>query len=269
MPDRLPTYALAHGGGPWPWMENAMGVDWQPLRDALAAIPSELPSAPRAIVMISAHWEEDDFRLQTSARPPMLYDYWGFPEHTYSIDYPAPGAPDVAAEVAQLLDEHGIPTSNDPDRGFDHGTFVPMHVMYPEADVPLVQLSIRRDYDPAAHLALGRALAPLRDRGVLLVASGLPSFHDLSTMGPASAGAAKAFDDWLTETMVEHSGDDRSARLLEWDRAPSARQAHPREDHFIPLLVAVGAAEGDTGVRQYHEDDSMGGWMASSGYRLG
>ncbi len=266
---RLPTYAIAHGGGPWPWAKDAMGVDWQPLEDALAAIPAEVGTTPRAILMISAHWETPAFRLQTSPQPPMLYDYWGFPEHTYDVQYPAPGAPDVAAEVTAALEAHGIATSDDPDRGFDHGTFVPMHVMYPHADVPLVQLSIRQDYDPAAHLAVGRALAPLRDRGILIVASGLPSYHDLSHMGPASQTASREFDAWLTETMVQHSGEARSSRLLEWDRAPSARQAHPREDHFIPLLVAVGAAEDDAGHRQYHEDDSMGGWTASSGYRLG
>lgn len=265
----LPTYAISHGGGPWPWMKDAMGVDWQPLEEALAAIPDELGATPRAVLMITAHWEEGDFRLQTNAQPPMLYDYWGFPEHTYTIQYPAPGAPDVAHEVMELLEQHGLATSPDPDRGFDHGTFVPMQVMYPDAEMPLVQLSIRRDYDPDAHLALGRALAPLRDRGILIVASGLPSFHDLSKLGPQSSAAAHSFDEWLTDTMVNHHGDERSERLRMWDRAPAAREAHPREDHFIPLLVAVGAAEGEAGSLQYHEDESMGGWMASSGYRLG
>ncbi|MEQ9161664.1 MAG: class III extradiol ring-cleavage dioxygenase, partial [Ilumatobacter fluminis] len=143
------------------------------------------------------------------------------------------------------------------------------YVMYPDAEVPVFQLSMLRGYDPAAHLAAGRALAPLRDEGVLIVGSGLPSFHDLSKFGPASSRPSIEFDDWLTETMVEFTGAERSERLLDWAKAPSARVCHPREDHFIPLLVAVGAAEDEPGVRQYHEDGFMGGHTASSGYRIG
>ena len=265
---KLPTYAISHGGGPWPWIKDLMGVDWEPLESALAAIPDEVGTTPRAILMISGHWEAPTFRVQTNPKPPMVYDYGGFPEFTYHITYPAPGAPDVAERVMELLNNAGLRSDPDPDRGFDHGMFAPMKVIYPDAEVPVIQLSMIHGYDPATHVAAGRALAPLRDEGVLIIASGLPSYHDLSNMGPASAAPSTDFDTWLTETMVELKGQERTTRLLNWDHAPSARRAHPREDHFIPLLVAVGAAEDDPGFRHYHETAAMG-YTTSSGYRLG
>ncbi|MDW3214777.1 MAG: class III extradiol ring-cleavage dioxygenase [Ilumatobacteraceae bacterium] len=265
---RLPVYAISHGGGPWPWIKDLMPVDWAPLERSLRAIPSEVGETPRAVLVVSGHWEESAFTVQTSAKPPMLYDYGGFPDFTYRIEYPAPGSPDLAERTVELLAAAGLPVARDDRRGFDHGVFAPLYVMYPDADVPVFQLSMQHGYDPAAHLAAGRALAPLRDEGVLIVGSGLPTFHDLSKFGLGSSEPSIRFDDWLTETMVEYSGAERSERLLHWASAPSARECHPREDHFVPLLVAAGAAEGDPGVRQYHEDGFMGGHTASSGYRL-
>lgn len=269
MPTRLPTYAISHGGGPWPWIKDLMPVDWTQLEQSLQTIPAELDTVPKAILVVTAHWEANSFTVQGSERPPMIYDYGGFPPETYSIRYPAPGDPAVADRVVELLDAAGLPHDRDDERGFDHGTFVPMHVMYPEAQVPIVQLSILRSFDPELHLAAGRALAPLRDEGVLIVGSGLPSYHDLSSMGPASQTPSRVFDEWLTDTMVGHSGEERSARLADWSSAPMARAAHPREDHLIPLLVAVGAAEGDRGFRNYHEEASLGGYTTASAYRLG
>ena len=268
MTTTLPTYAIAHGGGPWPWMKDRMPIDWTPLEAALQSIPTELGNPPRAVLMVTAHWEAPAFTVQTNPAPGMLYDYWGFPDDTYDIVYGAPGEPAVAARVVELLTAAGIDAGVDPDRGFDHGTFVPAFVMYPEAQVPVVQLSIRQDFEPEAHLELGRALAPLRDEGVLIVGSGLPSYHNLSAMGPASADPSRRFDTWLTETM-SRTGAERSDLLASWTDAPAARIAHPREDHFLPLLVAVGAAEDDEAVRNYHEPDSFGGSTTSSGYRLG
>ena len=264
----LPTYAIAHGGGPWPWIKDAMPVDWSELERSLAAIPSEIAETPRAVLMVTAHWEADAFTVGTHPRPPMLYDYWGFPPQTYEIEYPAPNDLQIADRVIELLAGAGLPTDRDPERGFDHGTFVPAYVMYPDADVPIVQMSIRGNFDPAEHLAAGRALAPLRDEGVLIIGSGLPSYHDLSNMGPASTEPSREFDSWLTETIVGHVGVDRADRLRAWAAAPSARRAHPREEHLIPLLVAVGAADAESGVRQYHEAAMMGATV-SSGYRLG
>ena len=266
---RLPTYAISHGGGPWPWIKDMLPGDLTPLEDSLKAIPAEIGVTPRAVLMVSAHWETSEFTVQSHPSPPMLYDYGGFPDFTYQLQYPAPGSPEVAAEVVELLGAAGITVEvEDQGRGFDHGVFVPLAVTYPDADVPVVQFSVRRDFDPAAHLAVGRALAPLRDRGVLIVGSGFPSYHDLSNFGAGATEPSRQFDTWLTETMVDHAGPERSARLERWADAPSARQAHPREEHLVPLLVAVGAAEGEAGVRQYHQRGFMGA-IDSSAYRLG
>lgn len=265
----LPTYAIPHGGGPWPWIKHLLPWDMQELEDGLAAIPAELDSPPSAVLVVTAHWEAPVFTVQGNPAPPMLYDYGGFPPETYEIQYPAPGHPELANRVGELLTAAGIPNARDDARGFDHGTFVPMFVMFPEANVPIVQLSLLEGLDPEQHLAAGRALAPLREEGVLIVASGLPSYHNLAQLGPASAGPSKAFDQWLTETVVEHTGEARSRRLTAWGDAPAARDAHPREEHLIPLLVAVGAAESEIGVRVHHEHQTPDRDTTSSGYRVG
>jgi aromatic ring-opening dioxygenase catalytic subunit (LigB family) len=193
----------------------------------------------------------------------MEYDYHGFPEHTYRIRYPAPGAPLLAQRVAALLQAAGLPAALDPARGFDHGTFAPLAVMYPQADVPVLQLSLKHGHDPAEHLAAGRALAPLRDEGVLIVGSGL-SFHNLRLRGPGATAPSALFDAWLRETLEEHTATERSARLLQWAQAPAARVAHPQEDHLLPLMVAVGAAEADAAATVYHETMAWTGWTVSS-----
>ena len=263
---RMPTYFLSHGGGPWPWLEGAFRRQFDTLERQLTALPSELPQRPKAVLVVTGHWEEPQFTVGAAQRPGMVYDYGGFPEHTYAIKYEAPGSPQLASRVKELLERAGIKAAMDPERGFDHGTFVPLAVMFPGADVPVVQLSLREGYDPEEHLALGRALAPLRDEGVLIVGSGL-SWHNLRMFGPAARAPSEAFDAWLDEAMRAPAGE-RSERLRKWDTAPGARQAHPREDHFVPLMVAVGAAEGEAATRVYHERDFMGGVTASS-YRFG
>ena len=263
---KLPTYFISHGGGPWPWMDGSFRRQYDRLDASLSAIAREVGGRPRAILVVSGHWEEDRFTVQAASAPGMIYDYGGFPPHTYSIRYPSPGAPDVAQRVKDLLGAAAIPAELDTERGYDHGTFVPMRSMYPAADVPVLQLSIKSGYDPEEHLAAGRALAPLRDEGVLVVASGL-SYHNLRLFGPAAKAPSEAFDAWLGQA-VALPAKERSAALLEWDRAPAARVAHPREDHFIPLLVAVGAAGDEPAERVYHEQGFMGGVTASS-YRFG
>ena len=265
----LPTYAIAHGGGPWPWIKDQMGIDWEPLETSLAAIPHELDVRPTAILMVTAHWETRTFALGSHPAPGMLYDYGGFPPETYTIEYSAPGDPGTATAAAELLRDAGLPAGLDPERGFDHGTFVPAFVMYPDASVPVVQMSVRADFDPEAHLAAGRALAPLRERGVMIVGSGYPSYHNLSAMGPAAHEHSVAFDGWLTDTIVGRTGADRLDRLRDWTGAPSARIAHRREEHFLPLLVAAGAAESEEAVAQYHETNARGIGIASSSYRFG
>ena len=238
---RLPTYFISHGGGPWTHMKRHGDTMYDALEASLQAIPREIGMKPAAVLVISGHWEESDFTVMSNPNPPMIYDYSGFPAHTYEIRYNAPGSPSVAGRVCELLGAGGLPVRLDAQRGYDHGTFVPLYAMYPAADVPVLQLSVQHGYDPATHVAVGRALAPLRDEGVLIIGSGL-SYHNLRQMGPTAHGASKAFDDWLQDALIKSNPQDRLTRLLAWDRAPAARQAHPREDHLIPLMVAVGAA---------------------------
>jgi aromatic ring-opening dioxygenase catalytic subunit (LigB family) len=262
----LPTYFISHGGGPWPWMKKEMGNAYAQLEAALADMPRQIGRRPDAILMVSAHWEAPAFTVMGNPKPPMIYDYGGFPEHTYHVHYDAPGSPELARRVQGLIEAAGLPASLDAERGFDHGMFSPMAAIYPNADVPVVQLSLKRGLDPAEHLALGRALAPLRNENVLIVGSGL-SYHNLRNFGPQAREPSKAFDDWLAAT-VDAAPPQRIERLLDWSSAPAARIAHPREEHLIPLMVAVGAAEQDAGKRIYHEDTFMGG-IAVSSYRFG
>lgn len=255
----------AHGGGPWPSVPD-MRAGFANLERSLVEMVAAFPERPRAILMVSGHWESDAVRVMASARPGMVYDYSGFPPHTYAIVYPAPGAPDVAAQAAELLAQAGIAAALDAGQGFDHGTFAPMAVMYPDADMPLIQLSILRSYDPAQHMAIGRALAPLREEGVAIIGSGL-SFHNLRLFGPEAKVPSEAFDAWLDHALGLPA-NAREEAVIGWEAAPYARVCHPREDHLVPLFVALGAARGDAAQRIYHDVGLMGGVTASS-YRFG
>ena len=264
---RLPTYFISHGGGPWPWMKKEMGSTYDKLAAALADLPSQIGRRPQAVLMVSAHWEAPAFTVMTSPRPSMIYDYGGFPAHTYKVRYDAPGDPELARRVFALIEGAGLPAAIDAERGFDHGSFSPLAVIYPQADVPVVQLSLRSGLDAAEHLALGRALAPLRCEDVLIVGSGL-SYHNLRNFGPQAHDVSKDFDDWLDQAVVQARPTDRARQLQAWPAAPAARHAHPREEHLIPLMVAAGAADGEAGERIYHEDSFMGGLVVSS-FRFG
>jgi aromatic ring-opening dioxygenase catalytic subunit (LigB family) len=251
---RLPVAYLPHGGGPWPFVDLGMGApaELDALATYLRSLKSLAPTKPRAVVMISAHWEEPQPTVMTSPRPPMLYDYYGFPEEAYRITWPAPGHPEVAARVRELLGAAGLPSGASADRGFDHGTFVPMKLTWPDADMPTVQLSLKEGLDPAEHLAIGRALAPLRDEGVLLLGSGM-SFHNMRAFRQDRAqvqSMSGTFDNWLAETTALDPAE-RDRRLTAWASAPGARLAHPREEHLLPLMVIAGAAGADRGRVAY------------------
>lgn len=265
MSKRMPTYFISHGGGPWPWLPDMRRM-LHSLEVSLANMPAEIGETPKAILMISGHWEERDFAVMASPAPGMVYDYGGFPPFTYQIKYAAPGAPALAERTAALLRAAGLPTHLDGSRGFDHGTFAPMQVMYPQADVPLYQVAIRHGYSPDEHIALGRALAPLRDEGVVIVGSGL-SYHNLRLFGPGAKQPSAAFDAWLDAAMSAEPSE-RLELLRQWDSAPAARICHPQEDHLIPLMAAVGAAENEAATRVYHDTNVFGGVTASS-YRFG
>ena len=245
-------------------MDDASRAAYAKLEASLADMPRQLREKPRAVLMISAHWEEREFTVMSGARPPMIYDYGGFPDYTYHIHYDAPGDPVLAARVKSLLDGAGIPAHLDAERGFDHGAFTPLRVIYPDADVPIVQLSLKRGLDPATHLAMGRAIAPLRDEGVLIVGSGL-SYHNLRQFfSPAAYGPSREFDAWLNAALLGGSAADRDKLLASWESAPSARAAHPRAEHLLPLMVAAGAAGDDMAELAYHEKDFLGGITVSS-----
>lgn len=265
---RLPTYFISHGGGPWPWLDGPFRATFDKLEQSLFAIRRELAEAPRAVLVITGHWEEDGFAVSSGESPGMVYDYYGFPEHTYHIRYAAPGSPALAARVAQLLEGGGVPVRLDPERGYDHGTFSLMKPLYPEERMPLVQLSIDRRYDPARHLEIGKLLAPLRDEGVLIIGSGL-TYHNLREMrGTGGQVPSRLFDDWLQHALVGSSPAEREQQLLEWEKAPMARAAHPQEDHLVPLMVAVGAAWDEPAETVYYQNDLMGVITASS-FRFG
>lgn len=265
MTSRLPTYFVSHGGGPWPWMAD-MREMLASLDTALADMPRQIGRTPKAVLIITAHWEERAFTLSSSPAPGMVYDYGGFPAHTYSVVYPAPGAPELATRVQGLLQEAGLPVALDSERGYDHGTFVPLAVMYPDAQVPVLQMSLRAGLDPAEHIALGRALAPLRDEDVLIVGSGL-SYHNLRNFGAGGRAPSKAFDVWLQDVMAAAPAV-RAEALVNWESAPAARICHPREEHLLPLMVAVGAAYDDAAECVYHDEAVFGGVTASS-FRFG
>lgn len=263
---RLPAYYLSHGGGPWPYMKRETGARYEKLEASLKAMRRELADRPQAALVVSAHWETPQFAVSSAARPGMVYDYSGFPAHTYSVVYAAPGSPTLAARAAALLEAGGLACRSDPDRGFDHGTFSLMQPLYPEADLPIVQLSVRADLDPEAHLAAGRALAPLRDEGVVIIGSG-SSYHNLRQRGGEAVEPSRRFDAWLQETLAAPRAE-RWARLAQWELAPAGRIAHPREEHLLPLMVAVGAAGDDPAAATYHQQDFGGVWTLSS-FRFG
>jgi aromatic ring-opening dioxygenase catalytic subunit (LigB family) len=247
-PMQMPTLFVPHGAGPCFFMEWNPADAWDKMAAFLKGIAATLPQRPRAIVLISGHWLERQPMVTASANPELIYDYNGFPAHTYELRYPAPGDPALAARLVELLGQAGIAAGEDPQRGYDHGTFIPLKVMFPDADVPVVQLSLRSDLNARAHLEIGHAIAPLRDEGVLIVGSGM-SFHNMRGYGnPRFAPISDEFDHWLSEAIAAPP-DRRDMLLQQWDEAPSARLCHPprAEEHLLPLMVAAGAAANSSG----------------------
>ncbi len=252
---RMPVLFVPHGAGPCFFMDWSPADTWTRMGAFLKGIAHTLPATPRAIVLVSGHWLEPAFSTTGHARPGLIYDYNGFPPHTYELTYPAPGEPELAARIVQQLQEGGQPARVDPARGYDHGMFIPLKLMFPKADIPVIQLSLRRDLDPAAHIQAGRALAALRDEGVLIVGSGM-SFHNMRGYGdPRYTPVSATFDTWLTAA-VESATPRREALLADWTSAPHARDSHPPggEEHLLPLLVAAGAGSGSQGRKVYSEE---------------
>ncbi len=222
---------------------------WDKMAEYLKGLAASLAETPRAVLVISGHWENPVAVVHRGAKHTLLFDYYGFPEHTYRLTYPAPGSPEVAARVKELLPEIGV----EDRRGLDHGVFVPFKLIYPDAKMPIVQLSLEENLNAERHLEIGRALAPLRDEGVLMVGSGM-SYHNLRYFfvdDPRVSGPAEEFDQWLGEAVAD--AGTREEKLARWSEAPGAMLCHPRPEHLLPLMVAAGAAQGEAAVREYHE----------------
>lgn len=249
---RLPVFFIPHGGGPCFFMDWTPAGVWDGMASYLENFAADLDGQISSVLVISAHWEEDPLRITAGSAPDLIYDYYGFPAHTYDLKWPAPGNPALAKSLADRLAQGGVPAILDPDRGFDHGVFIPFLLAFPDASLPTVQLSLSASLSPALHYQIGELIAPLRDEGVLIVGSGM-SFHDVGAlMGRKSVAGAAAFDDWLGSAMASQP-ERRKHELLNWDKAPAARLSHPREEHLLPLLVAAGSAGSDIGQRDYHE----------------
>lgn len=240
----MPTKPLArvlylpHGGGPLPLFGDASHGE---MIRFLKEIPRRL-GVPATILVISAHWEETRPTLTNAAHPGMLYDYYGFPAEMYQIRYPAPGQPQLAQRLANII-AASQPAQLDARRAFDHGLYVPLMLMYPDAKIPCIQLSLLKSLNPAEHIALGKSIAVLREENVLIIGSGM-SFHNLPAFFNTGNGSDEKFDRWLIETCtsLHLSLAEREQRLIDWESAPSARFCHPREDHLLPLHVCLGAA---------------------------
>jgi 4,5-DOPA dioxygenase extradiol len=240
--DKAQIVYFSHGGGPLPILGDP---GHKAMIDFMTQLPSQL-KMPEAILVISAHWEESAATLLGAKAPAMFYDYYGFPDEAYEITYPAPGSPELADRIAGLMRKNNIPTRIDPRRGFDHGLFIPLKMMYPQADIPALQLSLLRGLNPSAHIALGKALQELMNENIMVIGSGF-SFHNMGAFqweGPGRPDPANdAFQDWLIETCTGPlPQSEREGRLIAWQKAPSARYCHPREEHLLPVHVCLGMA---------------------------
>jgi aromatic ring-opening dioxygenase catalytic subunit (LigB family) len=271
---RFPVYFIPHGGGPWPFMEFPKGehgkAPWDDLAAFLRGLADEVGRKPKAILMVSGHWENEPVpTVSSAAAPGMLFDYYNFPPHTYALSYPAPGSPTLAARARALLAAAGIESAENTERGYDHGVFIPLMLVYPDSDVPVTMMSLKNTLDVASHVAIGKALEPLRDEDVLIIASGM-SYHNMRMFRqaePAHVQQAIRFDQWLAEAVTIDDIDARASKLASWDQNPDALACHvPDHDHLVPLFVAAGAAGNDAG-RQVFQGHFLG--KPYSGFRFG
>ncbi|GHB69595.1 dioxygenase [Psychrosphaera saromensis] len=235
---------LSHGGGPMPLLGDPAHDE---MLDCLKGIAGQLQK-PSAIIVVSAHWEEDIPTITSNAAPDLIYDYYGFPQAAYDITYPCLGAPLLAEQLHASFTRSGIKSKLDPQRGLDHGVFVPLKVMFPEADIPCIQLSLVNTLDPSEHIKMGRAINQLDVDNLLIIGSGF-SFHNMKAFFAPETKEARAmnvsFERWLLATCSDKaiSESTRTELLTDWVQAPAARYCQPREEHLLPLHVCYGAAQ--------------------------
>jgi len=264
-----PSLYLPHGGGPcffmdWPGNPHL----WDNMANMLRSIPERIPQPPKAILLITAHWEAPVFTFAGGTQPRLEYDYYGFPPHTYELTYKAAGAPELAHKAASLLQDAGIQSVVDDNAPWDHGVFIPLKVAYPNEEVPVLAMSLKRGLNPAEHIAAGKALQSLRNDNVLIIGSGL-SYHNLRAFFAASPGdmeASKAFDAWLND-VTEQNSEARERALSNWTAAPSARQVHPREEHLLPMMIISGAGGEEPGSA-FYKDEVFGKAVSAIGFGL-
>ena len=234
---------IPHGGGPLPILGDLRHKE---IIKFLKNIKFRI-NKPSSIIIISAHWEEDEVNITSGEKPSLIYDYYGFPEESYKITYPAPGNSKLANKINNLLKAKDINSTLNPERGFDHGVFIPLKIMYPEASITCVQISLLKNLDPKKHIEMGKALSSLMDENILILGSGM-SFHNLNILLSGSESTDsdnaknKEFDDWLVNVCAgdKLNNVEKEKALIEWIKAPSARFCHPREEHLIPLHVCYG-----------------------------
>lgn len=254
-----PVLFLSHGGGPLPLLADPGHAGMLAAFEQIKQTLQQLAHKPDALLFISAHWETAQTTATTAASPGLYYDYYGFPAEAYALEYPVVGAPVLAQDIVSRLQQSGIHAGSDAERGLDHGVFVPALLLFPEADIPCLQLSLIKGLDAASHLALGKALRWLREQNVMIIGSGF-SFHNMREFfRPGSAQADElnlAFEQWLSDTMNLTDQSEREQRLINWSQAPGARFCHPREEHLMPLHVCAGAA--DTAITKHWQFKVLG-----------
>ncbi len=256
--EKMSIIYFSHGGGPLPILGDKS-------HKAMVEFMEDLPSAikqPDAIIVISAHWEENIATVSGSSNPAMFYDYYGFPDEAYNINYPAPGHPELASKIVHIPKQNNIDARMDNERGFDHGLFIPLKLMYPKADIPSIQVSLVKGLDPAVHIEIGNALSELINENILIIGSGF-SFHNMRVFSLDGNNtpdhANDSFQEWLIETCTASlSYSERKRRLIHWTEAPAARYCHPREDHLLPLHVCAGVAAENRPATKIFDDYILG-----------
>lgn len=254
---RLPTLFIPHGGGPCFFMDWGPPFPpdmWDDMAAFLRSVPEAVGVRPRAVLVISGHWETPRPSVIAVDRNTLLYDYHGFPDHTYHLSYPAPGAPDLAQRIVELMGDAGIYCQTETLRGLDHGVFIPLLLVYPDAEIPVTQLSLPIGASAEDLLAIGRALAPLRDENILILGSGMTYHNIAGILGriPGQQAVAAGFDEWLGDALTQPDIALRDMLLSHWMEAPFARQSHPSPEHLLPLLVVAGAGGHDAAERIYN-----------------
>jgi 4,5-DOPA dioxygenase extradiol len=247
---------LSHGGGPLPLLGD-------PSHDAMVSFMKNLSSKiekPEAVIVISAHWEEEVPSIIGGKNTSLFYDYYGFPKDAYDLNYPVSGDPELVKKIGKLFTKRDMKVKVDFERGFDHGCFIPMMLMYPKADIPIIQISLVKGLDPKVNIELGKVLAPLKEENILIIGSGF-SFHNMTAFNMNGMNNKDEkndkFQDWIIDTCIsDYSEEKREKKLLEWEAAPNARYCHPREEHLLPLHVCYGVAE-DKGTKIF-DDNILG-----------